>query len=121
MDQQSVPWIGIYTKPTGSGDSGSWYKSRRNWVIPSAVTPTISNGDTVLLYMGDDPATVEPSIPHIALEIDSGSSNGDDAPEQELLLVALSTDSSAPVNNVEFTCKNFASNLEGESIDRVLD
>ena len=120
VSQQSMPWVAIYTKPQGSGDASGWYHSRRNWVVPSAARAGISPGDTVLLYYGADPVAVQPGLPHVQLELDPSSSNGDDAPDQELLLVALSSDSSAPASGVELGCSHFASAIAGESVNREL-
>lgn len=118
--QQSLPYLSLYSKPEGVGDAAGWYHSRRTWVISAADAATISNGDTVLIYKGDDPADVEPGIPHLALEIDPISSNGDDDPAQQILLLALSSDSGAPAAQVEIACPEFGTYVGGDNQKRIL-
>ncbi len=105
VDQQSLPWIGLYTKATGEGDA-SWYKARRNFAVPA--TAGITSGEQVLLYVGADPADKHPDVRHIQLAVDGISNDGDIGIEQQIFLMPFATDSSAAVGNVDLTLVEFA-------------
>ena len=95
----SLPFFNIYTKHKGDGsDAGSWYGSRRTFVFP--VDHGLSPEDEVLMYYGTDLPATYPDIPHVALVLDPGSSNGTDDNSQELLTVAFGTNSGAIVDQV---------------------
>ena len=100
----SWPFISLYTTPQPSGDAGGWYHSRRTYIVNSIFQGVALPGEYVF-YIGSDPVTVEPLMTHIPLEIDTFSSNGDDSNDQTILSVAVSTDSSAAANAVEFALK----------------
>jgi len=102
----SLPFFSVYTKQKGDGtDAGSWYGSRRTFVVPS--TATLTAGQEVLLYTGADLPAAYADIPHVQLELDASSSNGSDHEDQALLTFALSTDSAAPKNAVSLCLSDF--------------
>jgi hypothetical protein len=102
----SLPFFNLYTKPKGDGtDAGGWYGSRRTYTFPAS--PSLSAGDTVLMYIGDDLPATFVDIPHIQLQFAPGASNGSDDSTQELLQIGLGTSSAAAPNAVNLVVTNF--------------
>eukprot|EP00732_Lithocolla_globosa_P002878 Lithocolla_globosa_v1_NODE_2039_length_2196_cov_20.511443.p2 type:complete len:327 gc:universal NODE_2039_length_2196_cov_20.511443:119-1099(+) len=122
LSAQSMPYLSVYTKPLGDGsDAGSWYRSRQTWKLAEANRLTlIPPNNKCLMYFGYQDPAVETGIPHFLLVKDVGTSVGPQLPTEELLTIALSTDSGAPVNSISFTCNNFGTAIGGESINRTL-
>jgi len=94
----NVPFLGIYTKPTGSGDAGSWYHSRQVWVKDPNFAVTA--GKTYLIHTGSDPK-VHPELTRIPLTLEFNSVGDQDAGEQ-ILTAALNTDSSSAAGKYKF-------------------
>ena len=117
--QQSMPFISTYTKLTGSGDASSWYHSRNTYAIQNADRLTVGTGTKALFYINNDPTTVEPGINHYELGFNAGSSVGDTwnaDPTQQHLLTALSSDSGAPANQVDFKLYEWGYYIGGQSV-----
>jgi chemotaxis protein histidine kinase CheA len=93
-----VPFLGVYTKPTGTGDSGSWYHSRQVWVRDPNFALTA--GKTYLIHTGNDPK-VHPELTRIPL-VTAFNSVGDQDAGEQILTVALNTDSSSAAGNYQF-------------------
>jgi hypothetical protein len=96
------PFFVVYTKPTGSGDAGGWYKSR---LVYSPADPymdlTAYVGQTVFMHWGVDTGDF-PTLPRVECTLDSFASNGTQAPTEELLVANLSTSTSYPSGHYEF-------------------
>ena len=108
-----LPFYNVYTKPQGDGkDAASWYRSRQTYTVKSADQPSISNGDTVLLVAGTDPSGSETDITHYTLELDF-TTVGPQQPDEEIFLIAFSTGSSAPTNQVQLALTKFISSFDG--------
>jgi hypothetical protein len=93
-------FLTIYTKFQGDGnDGGSWYRSRLNYLI----NPT-STGKHLVHFGADIPELLS-TLPRLDItnELDTGSSNGPQASDEEIFLIALSTNSSATVDTVEIS------------------
>ena len=90
----SVPFFVIYTKPTGSGDAGAWYHSKCAYAIDSS--KNILLGEPVNLYCIN-----QPSCSHNGnrdIELTTIVNTGECLPTEEILTIALHTDSAAPIN-----------------------
>jgi hypothetical protein len=100
------PYFSIYTKPTGHGDAGGWYKSR---VTYAPVNYDISAyiGQTILLYWGDDPGDYI-GTPRVQCVLDPFSTNGTGGASEEVMFGALSTSSSYPAGTYDFVVSNLA-------------
>ena len=112
---QDLPFISIYTKPQGAGDAASWYRSRQSWLVSSGDQSLISSGDTVLLVQGSDPVDVDKDITHYSLVKDGLFSVGPQADDEEIFLIALSTDSGATLNSVQFALEKFTTSYSGNT------
>ena len=107
-----LPFISVYTKRQEDGKDASWYRSRQTYTVKSADQKNISNGDTVLLVAGRDPSASETTITHYTLELDF-TTVGPQGPEEEIFLIALSTGSSAALNQVQFALTEFVTSFDG--------
>ena len=101
------PYFSVYTRPTGSGDAGGWYKSRLTYAPLPSYDITPYTGQTVLLYWGNDPGDFI-GVPRIECTLDSFSSNGVGAGSEEVMFGALSTSTSYPAGTYEFVVSNLA-------------
>lgn len=93
-------FLTIYTKFQGDGsDAGSWYRSRQSYLITPAQT-----GKQVV-FLGSDIPTLLPNLPRLDISgsIDNGSSVGPQAGTEEIFLIALSTNSAAAEDTIEFS------------------
>jgi hypothetical protein len=98
----SVPFLTVYTKATGSGDFGGWYKSKRTYVIQS---PTTTLGtDNYCFYMNWNGYSIEPfTIAHQNAGLTLSSINVGGFESSEVILAySVGTDSAAARGNVEF-------------------
>jgi hypothetical protein len=93
----SLPFIIIYTKPTGSGDAGAFYHSKiRGHFNP--VTHHIALGEQVQMYLGN-----EPSVDYGYRKIKCDRViEGDGYANEEILYITLHSDSLAPVGTQIF-------------------
>jgi hypothetical protein len=113
---QDLPFITIYTKPQGDGnDASGWYRSRQNWLVSGADQANITSNDTVLLVAGNDPSQSDQDVPHLALVKDEWSSVGPQGDDEEILLMALSTDSGATQNSVQLALTKFTTSYSGNT------
>lgn len=100
------PYFSIYTKPTGSGDAGGWYKSRVTYA-PVNYDISAHVGSTILLYWGDDPGDFV-GVPRVECVPDAFSNVGTGGASEEVMLGALSTSSSYPAGTYDFVVSNLA-------------
>ena len=94
----SLPFIVIYTKPTGSGDAGAFYHSK----IRGHFNPTnhhIALGEQVQMYLGNEP-TVDYGYRKIKCD---RVIEGDGYANEEILYMTLHSDTGAPVGTQIFS------------------
>ena len=66
-----IPYLNVFTKPTGSNDADATYHSRLRYVIPAG---SVSAGGKYLVYYGPSAPTVHTDLPKIQLTYDAGNS-----------------------------------------------
>ena len=94
----SLPFIIIYTKPTGSGDAGAFYHSKISGHF-NPVTHHIALGEQVQMYLGN-----EPSVDYGYRKIKCDRViEGNGYANEEILYMTLHSDSDAPVSTQIFT------------------
>lgn len=98
LDTNHIPFFGVYTQPTGTGDGASWFKSKR---VYATTTTTAIPGTKYLIHFGTDP-NVYPEIPRIVLSETGAQSVGAFAGTETVYLLALNTDSSVSAGNYKF-------------------
>ena len=91
---QSAPFFVVYTKPTGIGDAGAWYHSKRAYVLDAS--KKILLGEPINLYAITEPVYTYNCDRNVKLGsiIDTGTP----LDNEEILTVSLHSDSAAPVN-----------------------
>jgi hypothetical protein len=102
----STPFLTVYTKATGSGDAGGWYKSKRVYVVATAA---LSNNTNYCFYMNWNgysvaPFTVAHSDVELSLTTVGGGSGavGAFGSGEVLFAYSIGTDSGSARGNVEF-------------------
>lgn len=98
-----LPFMAIYSRPSGSGDYQPWYRSK--WVYTIPATSGLNQGQEVLIWWGTaQPNTkLHPNITRIQLQL--SSTFGPALLTEELAYLTLNTDSSALVGNAEYIIK----------------
>lgn len=95
LDTTSVPFIVLYTLPTGSGDAAAWYKSRIAYSINLAGKKLYS-GEKIVLYTGEKP------IYHTklrAFKLDVVTTTGTADLTETVNLISVHSDSGTPIDH----------------------
>jgi hypothetical protein len=97
---EGITTLGIYTRPTGSGDAvPGFFKSRKVYNIPS--TAKLTQGMEVMLYWGVEPnLKLHPGVARIQLQL--ASTVGPAVGTEELAFLSINTDSAALAGNSEY-------------------
>jgi hypothetical protein len=109
----SVPFLTVYTKATGSGDAGGWYKSKRTYVIQtpssSSSSPLTADNENYCFYMNWNGYSVLPfTVAHqnagLSLSTVGGAAAavGGFGSGEVVLAYTVGTDSGSSPGNVEF-------------------
>lgn len=98
-DLGSMPILGVYTKPTGSGDVIPGFAHSR--IAYSGSSSGLVIGKKYLVYFGENPS-VHPELPRVQLVKSTGASAGDQNPAEEVLTVSFGSDSAASAGSVKF-------------------
>ena len=117
---EGSPFFVVYTKPTGTGDAASWYKSR---LVYAPADPymdlTAYIGQTVFLHWGVDTGDF-PTLPRVECTLDTFSSNGTQAASEEVLFANLSTSTSYPAGHYEFVVSDLGYELNSADVQYTL-
>ncbi len=98
------PFFSLYTTPQGDGFDAFWFRSR--YVYNGDFTG-ITVGQEVIAYWGEDPS-VSPELTRVELTLDNTFSLLSGAPDisnDTIYTMALSTNSAATVDSIEFIAK----------------
>jgi hypothetical protein len=106
FNRTSLPFIAIYTKATGSGDTGGWYKSKKVYIISNS--GSLTNGTNYCAYLNMNSYTTAPAVighTNAAMSVSTITSSnvGVYATTEVLYAIAINTDSGSARGNVEFT------------------
>ena len=114
------PFFVVYTKPTGTGDAASWFKSR---LVYAPADPymdlTAYVGQTVFLHWGVDTGDF-PSLPRVECTLDSFSSVGTQAPAEEVLFANISTSTGYAAGHYEFVVSDLGYELNSADVQFTL-
>ena len=106
-DYKNRPFFAVYTKPTGVNDAGAWFHSRCNFTTDSA--DFIGAGEEIVMEVGEnDYASLHRTI---KCKKDFAFCLGDQRPEEEILLISLQTDSSAPAGKCQVLVETLGTQL----------
>lgn len=106
FNRVSTPFLTVYTKSTGSGDAGGWYKSKRTYVIADTAG-TLTNNNSYCFYVCWNGYSIAPfAVGHtnamLTLTGVSGGAVGGFGSEETILAYSIGTNSSSARGNVEF-------------------
>ena len=99
----STPFLTVYTKATGAGDAGGWYKSKRVYVVATE----LNNNTNYCFYMNWNGYSIAPfTVAHnnvaLSLTTVSGGAVGAFGSGEVLFAYSIGTDSGSARGNVEF-------------------
>jgi hypothetical protein len=93
QNSASVPFVVVYTKATGSGDAGSWYKSKVAYALSS--NKKIVAGELINLYCVENPNLKNGNRDvRLKTKITTGTAD----PSEEILTISVQSDSAALMN-----------------------
>ena len=103
----STPFLTVYTKATGAGDAGGWYKSKRVYVVANTAASALSNNTNYCFYMNWNGYSVAPFTAahnNVALSLTTvgGGAVGEFGSGEVLFAYSIGTDSGSARGNVEF-------------------
>lgn len=92
-NNSSAPFFNVYTKMTGSGDAGSWYKSRISYSIDNTVD--ICVGEHIEVWAKNQPNSYSGLR---QVELKTKVVNGTGADDEEIYTICLSSDSASLID-----------------------
>ena len=105
----STPFLTVYTKATGAGDAGGWYKSKRVYVVANtaAAAAALNNNTNYCFYMNWNGYSVAPfTVAHnnaaLSLTTVGGGAVGAFGSDEVLFAYSIGTDSGSARGNVDF-------------------
>jgi hypothetical protein len=106
FNRVSTPFVTVYTKTTGSGDTGGWYKSKRTYIIWDS--NTLTNNTNYSFYINFNSYTTSPAVighTNAALTLTDvvSATVGTYAESEVLFAISIGSDSISSRGNVEFT------------------
>lgn len=97
-EDSSMPYLQIYTKPTGVGDAGPFYHSRINYEYNE--DNTIGIGEECIFYAEEEPST---GFNNRKIKLNNKVVLGDGASSEEVLYLVVASNSTATQNAVNVT------------------
>jgi hypothetical protein len=116
-----LPFLVVYTKPTGSGDYASWYHSSCTYV-PASNSPV---NQTCQMFMNIKNLTFTPQAVNIQNQISMSLSTvnnpkGNYQDDQQILFISFQTNSASALNNVNFVCNKIGMITDNYSTEFLL-
>lgn len=116
-----LPFFNVYSSPTSSGDAAGFYHSRGTYEIPPANVPC---GQEAIYYVGANPTTVYPNLPHIQAILTVFVSGtpilSDFSPSDDISLISFGTNSGALVSAVDLVAFSLGTTINGVSGELIL-
>lgn len=97
-ETSSMPFIHIYTKPTGSGDAGPFYHSKIDYEYN--LDNSIGIGEECIFYGEGEPKT---KFTNRNIQFNNKTVTGDGNPTEEILYIVVSSNSGATAGAVNVT------------------
>ena len=122
INKTSLPFITVYTKPTGTGDAASWYKSSRTFEVLNA---SLSNNTNYCCYYKFDSNAVVPFSYNHTNQIMSPSDvvnniKGSFLPTEQVMFFSFGTDSGSAIGNVELICRSISIQSSKGTVNHLL-
>jgi hypothetical protein len=120
FNRVSTPFLTVYTKSTGSGDAGGWYKSKRTYVIADTAG-TLTNNNSYCFYVCWNGYSIAPfavgnTNAMLTLTEVSGGAVGGFGLDETILAYSIGTNSSSARGNVEFILSSVVVGEAGSGI-----
>tara|TARA_R110002012_G_scaffold15393_3_gene61478 strand:- start:7007 stop:7600 length:594 start_codon:yes stop_codon:yes gene_type:complete len=90
VDASSIPFIVVYTKPTGSGDAGAWYHSKIVYTMSDK--HNLQLGEMVTFYTHTKPSV---NYGYTYIPLDVIITDGNAGEHEEILYITVHSDSAA--------------------------
>jgi len=99
-----IPYLSVYTKPTGNNDYRPWYHSKRSFVVSSSFVPATNTTYTAYLdnTLPDLPPHYNSTLIPLEISTVQPFPTGPYDPLEQILFFAFSTNSTTPINGTEF-------------------
>jgi hypothetical protein len=112
----SIPFIHIYTKPTGVGDAGAFYHSKIDYLYNN--DNTIGIGEECVFYGESEPKT---AFSNRKIQLNDKTVNGDGADSEEVLFLVVSSNSGAAINTLNTTINVLGFDASVNNVSRNLN
>ena len=113
-----APYFVVYTKPTGTGDAASWFKSRKVYApVGLDLTPYI--GQIIFLHWGVDTGDF-PTLPRVECTLDATTSVGPQDAAEEILFANLSTSTGYAAGHYEFVVSDLGFEFNNSDVQYTL-
>ena len=113
-----APFFVVYTKPTGTGDAGGWYKSRLVYSVPG-LDLSDHIGSTIFLHWGVDTGDF-PTLTRVECTLDTFSSNGPQDAGEEVMFANISTSTGYGAGHYEFVISNLGYEYNTSDVQFIL-
>lgn len=113
----SVPFVNVYTRPTGSGDAGSFYKSRITF-MPNFSFLTIAEELLMVFQKEEQDSDLNANVFRglSRLGMTEIGRVGQALPTEELFLLAINTDSAASPNSVDVVYSSAGYTIDNRTV-----
>ena len=122
INNRSIPFITVYTKPTGTGDAASWFKSSRTFEVRN--TTLVNNTNYCCYYKFDSSVSDPYAYNHInqpLLQTDVVANiRGPFLPTEQVMFFSFGTDSGSAIGNVEFICRSVSVQSSKGTVNNLL-
>lgn len=112
LNVQNLPFFHIYTKPTGVNDAGAWYHSRIDYTM-TINTPKIGLAEECMFFGKTVPNDNEKWFSNRAIQMTNVTKNGECLDTEEILTIAIATDSSATIGGVNIGVQELGFSMTG--------
>ena len=126
INTTGLPFITVYTKPTGTGDAASWFKSARTFELlnPSSLSSLSNNTPYCFHYKFDSNASDPFSYNH-ANKLMSPSDvtaniRGNFLPTEQVMFFSFGTNSGSAIGTVELICRSISIQSSKGTVNHLL-
>lgn len=126
INKSSLPFITVYTKPTGTGDAASWFKSARTFeLINPSLVSTLTNNTPYCFHYKFDSNASDPFAYNHKNQLMSPSDvtaniRGSFLPTEQILFFSFGTNSTSAIGDVEFICRSISIQSSKGTVNHLL-
>ncbi len=106
-------FFSVYTVRQNDGhDAGAWYRSRHNYIIDGTGSTAETGIRLLYVNLGEQPSDIFDSVARVECTKEAFSSVGPQLDSEEILTIAVQSDSSEGAGQVEYVLQNVGFKLE---------